>query len=239
MVGIIPALAAAVIEENDLKRAMVVGKQFAGLLGRDGLSDTSKLRKAGVLRGEPGHQRLLLSLAGPDRLERLLRLAVQRERVPVPAWPARPLGLASRTSLRIRGRGLPGQHRLQPAESTTSMFGGNSNWRGPVWFPLNYLVVSVLSATTASSATTSPSSTRPGRVSGSPWTRSPPTCRTGSSRSSPAGPDGRRPCFGGTEKLQNDPAWRDNLSSASTSTATTAPRSARRTRPAGPGSSPT
>ena len=32
----------------------------------------------------------------------------------------------------------------EPAESTTPMFGGNSNWRGPIWFPLNYLMVTVL-----------------------------------------------------------------------------------------------
>ena len=32
----------------------------------------------------------------------------------------------------------------EPAESTTDMFGGNSNWRGPIWFPLNYLVVNTL-----------------------------------------------------------------------------------------------
>src|ERR1039457_6631761 len=32
----------------------------------------------------------------------------------------------------------------EPAESTTAMFGGNSNWRGPLWFPLNYLVIAAL-----------------------------------------------------------------------------------------------
>ena len=31
-----------------------------------------------------------------------------------------------------------------PAESTTGMFGGNSNWRGPVWFPVNYLMIESL-----------------------------------------------------------------------------------------------
>jgi glycogen debranching enzyme len=32
----------------------------------------------------------------------------------------------------------------EPAESTSAMFGGNSNWRGPVWFPLNYLLIEAL-----------------------------------------------------------------------------------------------
>jgi len=75
MVGIIPALTAVVIDEKDLQRALTMGKQFADLMGREGLSDTSKLRELGVLRGEPGAHRLLLSLAGPARLERLLAAA--------------------------------------------------------------------------------------------------------------------------------------------------------------------
>jgi hypothetical protein len=98
-----------------------------------------------------------------------------------------------------------------PAESTTAMFGGNSNWRGPLWFPLNHLVISALE--------------RYDRFFGIDYTVEYPT---GSGRQLPlseiiadlrrrlisiflVGPDGRRPCFGGVERLQNDPAWKDNV----------------------------
>ncbi len=39
-------------------------------------------------------------------------------------------------------------HRVdyEPGESTTALFGGNSNWRGPIWFPINYLVIEALGA---------------------------------------------------------------------------------------------
>ena len=40
--------------------------------------------------------------------------------------------------------GIDYRVEYQPAESTTGLFGGNSNWRGPVWFPVNYLLIESL-----------------------------------------------------------------------------------------------
>jgi hypothetical protein len=74
MVGIIPMLTAAVIDEGMLSQAVTVGKQFAGFIDRHGLAladPDNKLSEAGLIRGKPGDRHLLLSVVGPDRLEKL------------------------------------------------------------------------------------------------------------------------------------------------------------------------
>ena len=91
------------------------------------------------------------------------------------------------------------------------MFGGNSNWRGPIWFPLNYLLINAIE--------------RYGRFFGDDFRVEFPT-GSGTTLSLGEiaddlrdrlcalflrGPDGRRPCFGGVDRLQHDPAWKDNL----------------------------
>jgi hypothetical protein len=64
----------------------------------------------------------------------------------------------------LEAQGLRATIDYEPAESTTSMFGGNSNSRGPVWLPLNYQVVSVLERMRASSVPRRPSKTRLARA---------------------------------------------------------------------------
>jgi len=99
----------------------------------------------------------------------------------------------------------------EPAESTTGMFGGNSNWRGPLWFPVNYLIIKSLKEFHAYYGPTF-------KVE----------CPTGSGQHLTLaevadelsrrlagiflrGADGRRPVYGGIEKFQQDPHWRDHV----------------------------
>ena len=99
----------------------------------------------------------------------------------------------------------------EPAESRTGLFGGNSNWRGPVWFPVNFLLIESLQ--------------RFNHYFGEELKVALPT---GSSNSITLGevaaclsrrlsslfllrPDGRRPVFGGVEKFHIDPHFRDYI----------------------------
>ena len=150
-----------------------------------------------------------MSVVGIDRVKRMLAALLRPGGVPSPH------GLRS-LSARHRDHpavlqldGLRASVDYEPAESTTPMFGGNSNWRGPVWFPVNYLAVAALD--------------RFHRFFGDDLEVEYPT---GSGQFTPldsvaddlrarlistflGGPDGRRPCFGGVERMQSDPRWRD------------------------------
>ena len=241
MVGIIPMLAAGVVDEPMLDRASCVGKSFpASWTGKASTTARSSPR-LGLLRGGPGHRGLLLGVVGIDRLERLFAQAVRRGRVPLPARPAgaSPPTTAS-TPTSSSSTDVRAAIDYEPAESTTAMFGGNSNWRGPVWFPLNYLVISALE--------------RYDRFFGDDFTVEYPT---GSGRqlslgaivadlrerlvSIFTGRPGRAAALlrRGRAACSTTRPGRTTCCSTSTSTATTAPGSAPPTRPVGPGWSPT
>jgi hypothetical protein len=211
MVGIIPALAAAVIDGNMLQQAMTMNKLFMRFLQHEGVGDIDKLTDTPQLRGEAGSQRLLLSVARPAQLERLFAKLFDETEFLSPHG-LRALSAYHRDHpYQFDVEGYHSSIDYEPAESTTSMFGGNSNWRGPIWMPVNYLVVESLE--------------RYHRFYGNDFEIEYPT---GSGNRLTLDliiadlqdrlislftrdDSGRRACFGGTEKMQTDPAWKDNL----------------------------
>jgi hypothetical protein len=97
----------------------------------------------------------------------------------------------------------------EPAESTTGLFGGNSNWRGPVWFPVNFLLIESLQKFHYyfRDCLKVESPTGSGRML-TLWEVAADLSRR-LTRLFLRGSDGRRPVFGGNGVFQTDPHWRD------------------------------
>jgi hypothetical protein len=98
-----------------------------------------------------------------------------------------------------------------PGESDSGMFGGNSNWRGPVWFPVNYLLLRGLLHLYAYYGDSFTIECPTG--SGRECTLFEVATEIGRRLTSMFLPDaaGRRPIYGGTERFQSDPHWKDLL----------------------------
>ncbi len=211
MVGIIPLLAAAVVDEEMIRESLTLSKAFPRLLRDEGLDNLDKLSGSGLLHGEPGQRRLLLGVVSVERLERILtKLFDEREFLA-------PYGLRAISAYHLEHpceldvEGISATIDYEPAESTTSMFGGNSNWRGPLWFPVNFLVIGALEryqrffqdSFKMEYPTRSGHLLTLGEIAHD--------LRQRLTSIFLVGVDGRRPAFGGTERFQTDPAWKDNL----------------------------
>ncbi len=205
MVGLIPLLAVMTIEPAMFAKLPSFKRRFDWFL-----EHRPDLVKNVFPITEPGEGgRLLFSIVNADRLRRILsRMLDESEFLSIGG-----IRSLSRYHLdhlviqKIDGRTY--ECGYEPAESTTALFGGNSNWRGPVWFPINYLLIESLQ--------------RFDHYFGQNFTIE---CPTGSGKQMTlwdVSTDlsgrlirlftrdgmGRRAVFGGTEKFQSDPNFRD------------------------------
>jgi hypothetical protein len=109
-----------------------------------------------------------------------------------------------------------------PAESDSGMFGGNSNWRGPIWMPVNALIIRALLNyyTYYGNDFTVECPTGSGRKMNLYQVAEEISRRLASiflrAPSTGSGQAGRRPVYGGSKKFQEDPYWRDTFYSTST-----------------------
>jgi len=210
IVGILPLLAVVVLDEQMIERALAVEKRSAALL-EERKRDLERLADAGMIHDEALERELLLSVVRVDRVFRILTGLFDEEAFLSP-YGLRALSRFHATnpfSLDIGG--MDASIDYEPAESTTGMFGGNSNWRGPVWMPINYLVVSALEryAQYFRDAMTVEYPARSGNHVTIEAAAADLRDRLVSIFL--VGPDGRRPCYGGVQRLQQDPNWKDNL----------------------------
>src|SRR5437764_4030828 len=156
-------------------------------------------------------ERRLLSVVNPNRLRRVLKMMLDENEFLSPHG-IRALSrhhLEHPYSISLDGV----EHRVdyEPAESTSGLFGGNSNWRGPIWFPINYLIIESLQKFHYyfGDDFKVECPTDSGQMM-TLWEVAAEISRRLSSlflRDS----DSRRPVYGGTEKFQSDPHWRDLL----------------------------
>jgi hypothetical protein len=207
LVGVIPALPAASIPGRQSATIARLQHAYARRLEEEGRADVRA--QTWRVRDDPDGRRILVSVVSPDQFVRITTVLFDEEAFLSP-YGLRAISRTLTTPYEVPG--VPGARiEYEPAESRTAMYGGNSNWRGPVWFPVNYVVIRslllyddffgddlLLEYPTGSGVRrrlreiADDLADRLVRI----WL-----------------PDaaGRRPVYGGTERLQTDPAWKDNL----------------------------
>jgi hypothetical protein len=140
MVGLIPLFAVETLEPELLERLPKFKQRLEWLLAYR--PDLAALVSHWDEPGR-GHRRLLSLLRG-HRMKRLLKRMLDETEFLSP-YGVRALSRVHEDSPYVyRHDGMDLSVRYQPAESDSKLFGGNSNWRGPIWFPVNFLIIESL-----------------------------------------------------------------------------------------------
>ncbi|MBI2457212.1 MAG: glucosidase [candidate division NC10 bacterium] len=205
MVGLIPLFAVETLEPEIVERLPGFKRRMQWFI-----DNRPEFREHMVAQETSGREtRRLLSIVTRDELPRVLRFMLDETEF------LSPFGIRALSKFHgehpyvLSANGVEHRVDYDPGESSTGLFGGNSNWRGPVWFPVNFLLIESLQKFDHFYG-------KPFRVE----------CPTGSGKSLPLwgvatelsrrlvriflrGSDGRRPVHGARDKFQTDPHWRD------------------------------
>jgi mannosylglycerate hydrolase MGH1-like protein len=205
MVGLVPLFAVETLEPAIVERLPTFKRRM------DWFIDNRPEFRAHLdaTRHSADGERRLLSLVPRQRLRRVLARMLD-EREFLSPHGIRALSAAHRDRPYVFScGGITEQVAYEPGESTTGLFGGNSNWRGPIWMPLNFLLIEALQRldwyygyTFQVEFPTGSDRLR------SLWEVSQELSRR-LVRVFLRRPDGRRPVHGAVEKFQRDPHWRD------------------------------
>jgi hypothetical protein len=204
MVGLIPLFAVETLDSEVIDALPGFKRRLQWFLdNRPELRAHVETRTSGE-----GVQRFL-SLVNRDRLRRVLGYLLDEKEFLSPYGIRAVSRVHKEKPYVLEAGGAEYRVDYEPAESSTGLFGGNSNWRGPIWFPVNYLIIESLQ--------------KFGYYLGDSYKVE---CPTGSGSMAPLddvaaelsrrmiaiflrGADGRRPCFGGADLFQKDSRWND------------------------------
>jgi len=209
MVGLLPICATTVIEPFQRETVVNAAEFF-----RERVRRMPQLLTTIHPTG-PGHfgvnQRGIMALVNSERLRRILAKMLDENEFLSP-YGIRALSryhLEHPYVLHFAGQ----EYRVDylPAESNTGMFGGNSNWRGPIWMPMNVLLIRALLQFYLYYGDTFKVECPTG--SGRLMNLFEVSCEISNRLTSifTCNEHGRRPLYGGTEKFQSDPYWRDYI----------------------------
>jgi hypothetical protein len=207
MVGLIPLFAVETLEPDILDRLPGFTRRMQWFI-----DNRPEFREhVETLEKPTGGLRRLLSIVSRDQLPKVLRYLLDE------AEFLSPCGIRAVSQYhRPHPYILPVNgtvHRVdyEPAESSTGLFGGNSNWRGPVWFPVNYLLIESLQKFHHFYGDSLKTPFPTGAVEMlNLWEVSAELSRR-LTRIFLRDGNGRRPVYGAAEKFQQDPHWRDLL----------------------------
>jgi hypothetical protein len=207
MVGLLPLTAVAVIEPEVISAMPAIVERVRTFINKrpELVANIHPISQPGV------NGRRLLSVVNENKLRRILEQMLDTDHF------LSPFGIRSLSRWHlehpyvIQVHGEEYRVKYLPAESNTGLFGGNSNWRGPVWMPVNALLVRALLVYYSYYGDDFKVDFPTG--SGQKMNLYEVACEISLRLASifERDEEGKRPVFGGTEKFQTDPYWRDHL----------------------------